>query len=253
MQAALKDAKLWYEDTGGGAAPVVFLHAGTGCSTSWRRQLDAFAAAGFRAIAYDRRGHGKSEGPQGRAAAEDLRDLLDALRIERAHLVGTAAGAIVAVDFALSFQRRVRGLVVANSHVGVQDEEYAQTQRRLRPSPQFEALPAEVRELGPSYRAANPSGTKAWAELERASRAPGTPTLSKTLNPITFAALEKLAAPTLLLGGDADLYMPPSVLRMLKEKIRNAKAVIVPECGHSAFWEQPEAFNREVIAFIKQY
>lgn len=253
MHAELRDARLWYEEKGSGAAAAIFLHAGTGCSAAWRRQLDAFAAAGFRAIAYDRRGHGRSEGPHGPAAAEDLRALLDHLAIERAHLVGSAAGAIVAVDFALSFPQRVRGLVVANSHVGVQDDAYVQMQRRLRPSPQFEALPAEVRELGPSFRAANPAGAAAWTELERSSRAAGTPTLPQTLNRITFAALEALAAPTLLVCGDADLYMPPSVLRMLKEKIRNAKAVVVPECGHSAFWEQPQLFNQIVLDFIKQY
>jgi len=253
MHAQLQGAKLWYEEKSGAGAAVVFLHAGTGCSASWRRQLDAFAAAGFRAIAFDRRGHGRSEGPQGPAAADDLRALLDFLKIDRAHLVGTAAGAIVALDFALSFPQRVRGLVLANSHLGLKDEDYVQLQRRLRPSPQFEALPTEVRELGPSYRAANAAGAAAWAELERSSRAAGTPTLPKTLNPISFASLDTLAAPTLLLGGDADLYMPPAVLRMLKEKIRDAKAVVVPECGHSAFWEQPEAFNREVLGFIKPY
>jgi pimeloyl-ACP methyl ester carboxylesterase len=253
MHADLKDAKLWYEEKSGAGAAVVFLHAGTGCSSAWRRQLDAFAATGFRAIAYDRRGYGRSEGQQGAAAADDLRALLDLLKIDRAHLVGSAAGAMVAIDFALSFPERTRGLVVANSHVGLQDDDYVQMQRRLRPSPQFEALPPEVRELGPSYRAANPAGTSAWVELERTSRAAGTPTLPKTRNPITSAALEKLAAPALLLGGDADLYMPPSVLRILEKKIRNAKAVVIPECGHSAFWEQPEIFNREVLAFIRQY
>jgi pimeloyl-ACP methyl ester carboxylesterase len=251
MHADLKDAKLWYEEKSAAGAAVVFLHAGAGCSAGWRRQLDAFAAAGFRAVAYDRRGYGKSEGAQSGAAADDLRGLLDHLGVERAHLVGTAAGAIVAIDFALSFPQRVRGLVVANSHLGVQDEDYVKLQRRLRPSPQFEALPAEVRELGPSYRAANAAGTAAWVELERSSRTAGTPALPETLNEITFAALEKLVAPTLLLGGDADLYMPPSVLRMLKEKIRNAKTVAIPECGHSAFWEQPEIFNREVAEFLR--
>jgi pimeloyl-ACP methyl ester carboxylesterase len=250
MHAELKDAKLWYEEAGNGA-PVVLLHAGTGCAAAWRAQLDAFAAAGFRALAYDRRGYGKSEGRQGPAAADDLRELLDHLRIERAHLVGTAAGGIVAIDFALAFPQRVHALVVANSQGGVQDEDYLQLQRRLRPSPQFEALPAEVRELGPAYRAANPAGTKEWLDLERSSRTPGTPTLPKTRNRITFAALETLAAPTLLLCGDADLYAPPPVLRMFEKRIRGSKAVVVPECGHSAFWEQPETFNREVAEFLR--
>jgi pimeloyl-ACP methyl ester carboxylesterase len=47
--------------------------------------------------------------------------------------------------------------------------------------------------------------------------------------------------------------MPPSVLRLLEKRIRGAKSVVVPECGHSAYWEQPDIFNREILAFIMQY
>lgn len=253
MHAALPGFKVWFEDTGGDGTSVVFLHAGTGNSRGWARQLEAFGGAGYRAIAYDRRGYGRTEAAQGAAAADDLCALMDSLGLERAHLVGTAAGGIVAFDFALSFPQRVRSLVVANSQGGVQDEEYLQLQRRLRPSPQFEALPAEVRELGPAYRAANPAGAQAWIELERSSRAPGTPTLPKTRNRITFAALATLEVPTLLVGGDADLYAPPPVLRMFAARLRNSRPVLIPECGHSAFWEQPELFNKTVLEFISQY
>jgi pimeloyl-ACP methyl ester carboxylesterase len=86
---------------------------------------------------------------------------MDHLGLDRIHLVGTAAGAIGSLDFALSFPQRLRSLVVANSIGGVQDEDYLALGRRLRP-PQFDALPAEVRELGPSYRAADPEGTRRW-------------------------------------------------------------------------------------------
>lgn len=253
MHADLAGARIWYEDTQGGGAAVVLLHAGTGSLSMWRQQRGAFEQAGLRVIAYDRRGYGRSEGAPDAIASDDLRGLLDHLQVDRAHLIGTAAGAIVAIDFALSSPKRVRSLVVANSHVGVQDEEYAQMQRRLRPSPQFEALPAEVRELGPSYRAANAAGTQEWIALERSSRAPGTPTLPKARNRITFSALESLAVPTLLLCGDADLYVPPSVLRMFEKRIRGARAVVIPECGHSAYWEQPALFNQTVLDFIHQY
>jgi pimeloyl-ACP methyl ester carboxylesterase len=71
---------------------------------------------------------------------------MDHLSIEQFHLVGTAAGGIVSFDYALSFPRRLRSLVIANSIGGVQDEDYLQLQRRLRPKPQFDALPSEVRE-----------------------------------------------------------------------------------------------------------
>src|SRR4029077_18285016 len=97
--------------------------------------------------------------------------LFRSLGIDRFHLVGTAAGGFVALDFAMSFPQRMRSLVVANSIGGVQDEDYLELGRRIRPTPQFEALPPDFRELGPSYRAANPGGAQRWLELERTSRA----------------------------------------------------------------------------------
>jgi pimeloyl-ACP methyl ester carboxylesterase len=53
--------------------------------------------------------------------------------------------------------------------------------------------------------------------------------------------------------GDGDLYTPPPVLRMFAARIKGAKSFIVPECGHSAFWEQPEIFNRAVLDFVRQH
>jgi pimeloyl-ACP methyl ester carboxylesterase len=221
----------------GTGVPIVFLHAGSGSSALWQAQVDFFAGAGYRCIAYDRRARA--------AAADELEALASELGLDRFHLVGTAAGGIVAVDYALSFPQRLRTLVVANSIFGIQDKAYVAAMRRLRPSPQFDALPVEVRELGPSYRAANPDGARRWAEASRHA------TPQATHNPITFAALETIRAPTLLLTGDADLYMPPSLLREVAAHIKGCRTIVVPECGHSAFWEQPEIFNREVLEFLR--
>lgn len=137
--------------------------------------------------------------------------------------------------------------MIANSIFGIQDESYVALQKRLRPSPQFEALPVEVRELGPSYRAANADGTRRWARASHhASPQP-------TRRHITYAALEGIRAPALLLTGDADLYMPPSLLREVSTHLPGSTVVVVPECGHSAYWEQPEIFNRAVLEFIRQH
>jgi pimeloyl-ACP methyl ester carboxylesterase len=204
-------------------------------------------------LAYDRRGHGRTA-PQGQAhAAEDLHRLMDHLSIDQFHLVGTAAGGIVCFDYALSFPQRLRSLVIANSIGGVQDEDYLELQRRLRPKPQFDALPSEVRELGPAYRAANPDGVRRWKELEHASRPDGVASLPATINRITFALLETLQVPTLLITGDADLYTPPPVARMFAEKIKQTELTVIPECGHSAYWEQPDLFNRAVLDFIGKH
>lgn len=222
----------------GTGVPIVFLHAGSGNSGLWSNQVDFFSAAGYRCLAYDRRAQA--------AAADELEALVTGLGLERFHLVGTAAGGIVAIDYALSFAQRVRSLVVANSIFGVKDEAYLEVMRRLRPSPQFDTLPVEVRELGPSYRAANPAGARRWAEASRHASP------QATRNRITYAALETIRLPTLLLTGDADLYMPPSLLREVAPRLKGSISVVVPECGHSAFWEQPEIFNRAVLDFIRR-
>jgi pimeloyl-ACP methyl ester carboxylesterase len=72
-------------------------------------------------------------------------------------------------------------------------------------------------------------------------------------NRITFSLLETIKVPTLLLTGDADLFAPPSVMRLFKARIKNAELLVVPEAGHSSYWEQPEIFNRAVLGFIRKY
>lgn len=254
--ADLPGVRICYLDSGGTGEPVVFLHPGTGSRRVWEHQIPAFTAAGYRFIAYDRRGHGRTVVDPAVApgsSADDLKALLDHLKLDRIHLVGSAGGAITAMDFALSFPERIRSLVIANSIVGVQDKEYTEMGKRLRPR-QFEELPPEIRELGPSYRAANPDGAQRWIDLEKASKSEGPrPASQKARNRITFAALETLRMPVLLMTGDADLYTPPSVLRMFAPHIKQAKAIIIPEAGHSAYWEQPEIFNRHALQFIRTH
>jgi pimeloyl-ACP methyl ester carboxylesterase len=72
-------------------------------------------------------------------------------------------------------------------------------------------------------------------------------------NRVTFALLETIRTPTLLLTGGADLYAPPPLLRLFAARIKNSGSVIVPEAGHSTYWEQPEVFNRAVLEFIGKY
>jgi pimeloyl-ACP methyl ester carboxylesterase len=254
--AALPGVRLFYRDTGGSGTPVVLLHANTGSSRVWEYQIPAFTAAGYRVIAFDRRGWGRTEvGPDAQpgTAADDVRALLDSLGIQRIHLVGTAGGGFVALDFAISYPERLRSLVVANSIGGVEDADFVELNRRLRP-PQFGALPPEIREVGPSYRAANPGGTKRWIELEKLSRPPGPIAPAQPLrNHLTFSLLETIQTPTLLLTGDSDLFAPPPMVRMFAAHVKGAEVVIVPEAGHSTYWEQPDVFNRVVLQFLGKH
>ncbi len=253
--ADLPGDRLWYTDSGGNGTPIVVLHSNTGSSENWQRyQVPAFATARYRVIAVDRRGWGRSVPEPGAppgTAADDLHALMKHLGIGKFHLVATAGGGFVAFDYALSFPGDLRSLVIANSIGGVQDEDYLELGRRLRP-PQFDALPPELREVGPSYRASNPEGTRAWIELEHKSRQPGA-SAQGYRNRITFALLEKIKTPTLFLTGDADMYAPPSLLKLFTARVSNSETKIIPEAGHSSYWEKPEMFNDAVLTFIRKH
>jgi pimeloyl-ACP methyl ester carboxylesterase len=173
------------------------------------------------------------------------------LGVDRFHLLGTAGGGFVAFDYALSFPEQLRSLVIANSIGGMQDEDYLALGRRLRP-PQFSELPPELRELGPSYRAANAEGTARWIELERASRQAGA-AAQPFRNRMTFSLLETLKVDTLLIAGGADMYAPPPLLTLFTSRIKNSESLILPDVGHSGYWEQPEVFNRAVLDFIRKH
>jgi pimeloyl-ACP methyl ester carboxylesterase len=125
------------------------------------------------------------------------------------------------------------------------------TYESLRPKG-FAEMPPDFRELGPSYRAANPGGVKLWLELEHKA-VTSNPFRQKAANDITEATLKRLSVPTLLITGEADLYSPPALIRMVAAQIPNAEVVIVREAGHSSYWEQPEAFNRAVLDFLARH
>jgi len=253
----LPGVHLWYTDTGGHGVPVILMHAASGTCESWVYQLPAFTAVGYRCIAYDRWGWGRSRpdpaGAQPGSVSDDLHGLVQHLGLERFHIVATAAGGIGALDYAVIHPERVRSLVVANSIGGVQDPEYLAVQHRLRP-PEIQALPIALRELGASYRGTDPEGTRRWIDIEHQSRQAGTQGPGQQpRQPMTLARLETIRVPTLVLGGGADLLSPPALMRLLAAHIPNCQFVIVPEAGHAAFWEQPEVWNRLVLEFMGQH
>ncbi|RJQ80401.1 alpha/beta fold hydrolase [Pseudonocardiaceae bacterium YIM PH 21723] len=247
---AVDDARLWFWDTGGSGAPVVLLHPATGSGLSWPYQQPVFAEAGFRVISYSRRGHlGSTPGDPGEPGtmAGDLSAIADHLDLDRFHAVGCAQGALVGLDFALTFPHRLRSLVLSGTYLGVEEPAYQELIGRLRP----DGMPAEFRELGPSYRAADPEGVTRWVALEK--RAVPVRVNQPGAAKRTWAALGELTEPILLIGGDADLYAPPEVLRTLAAHLPSAETLVIPECGHSPHWERPDLFNPTVLDFLREH
>jgi pimeloyl-ACP methyl ester carboxylesterase len=248
----LPGVNLWYTDSGGDGVPLVLLHAASGTSDSWVYQLPAFSGAGYRCIAPDRRGWGRSKpnatGQQPGCASEDVQGLAQHLGLDRFHLIGTAAGCAVAVDYALSYPDRLRSLVLSDGTGGVRDPEYLELHQRMRP-PEIEALPIELREVSPRYRGENPQGLQRWIEIAHASGEASAPRQTSK-NHITLAALESLRMPVLAIAGDADITTPPALMRRYVQRIPNCQFHLIPEAGHAAFWEEPETWNNLVLDFI---
>ena len=233
---------------------MVFLHAASGTSDSWGLQEPAFIEAGYRCIAYDRKNWGRSESvtPAG-SAADDLEALAQHLGLNRFHLVCTALGGIIGLDYTVEYPDRVISLTVSSSFTGVTDQSYLDVQTRLRP-PEISNLPIELREVGPSYRAVNPEGVAEWLRIEESSRHEITPEEGQSpRSPMTYARLAAMQNPVLMLTGGADLLSPPAMMKLVADHIPNCRFEVVPEAGHAAFHEEPEVWNKLVLEFMGQH
>ena len=162
------------------------------------------------------------------------------------------AGGIPAIDYALSHPDRVRSLVASNTIAGVQDPEYMEVQERIRP-PEIQNLPVELRELGASYRGADPEGAARWLEIDHSTRPYGVFPRQPLREPITYSRLSTMRVPTLVLSGNADLMAPPALMRLQAAAIPTSRYASLPDAGHNGFWERPEAWNGLVLEFIGQH
>lgn len=248
--AQVPGAKLWYWDTGGAGVPVILVHPASGSGMIWGYQQPAFSKAGYRVIGYSRRGFWKSENfneSDPGTASVDLHHLTQHLGLTKFHLVGSAAGGSVVSDYASSHPDRLYSLTVSSNPCGIRTGYISEKWQSIRPDG-WEDYPRWFWEVGPSYRTMNPEGLKAWNDLEHKSGGHGK--RQNNANNVSHEMLEKRDIPTLLLTGEADLATPPSITRMAARHLPKGEVAIVPEAGHSLYWERPDIFNRVVLDFI---
>ncbi len=240
--------------------PVVFLHAFPLASAMWRPQLEAVGGK-YRALAYDTRGFGKSDPGDGvyllEAFVDDLIAFLDGEKIEKAVLCGLSMGGYVALRAAERNPERVAALVLADTRSDADGNEaklkrakgadaiarlgldaYAGTFLKSVLAPRTLAEnPALVESLRKIIVANPPLGVRA-ALIAMAGRTD------------TTASLAAIRVPTLILVGEEDLPTPPALARGLHEAIAGSRLEIIPGAGHFSNLENPEAFNRALLAFL---
>jgi len=258
---------LYYEEVGQGT-PLVFVHEFAGEAASWDPQVRFFARR-YRTIAYNARGYPPSDVPDDPAAysqdraADDIRGVLDALGIPRAHVCGLSMGGYATLHFGLRHPTRALSLVVAGAGYGsvaAERERFRQdsalTARRLEEEGM--KVVAEFYARGPTrvqYLDKDPQGWRDFSERLAAGSAQGhafTLRGVQMTRPSVFELgdrLERLEVPTLIMTGDEDEPCLEPALFM-KRKIPTAGLVVMPKSGHAINLEEPEIFNRAVLDFL---
>jgi 3-oxoadipate enol-lactonase len=246
-------AGLAYEASGAGEA-LVFIHGFSLDRHMWQPQVEAFGGH-HRVIRYDLRGHGDSAAAsEPYTGHEDLLGLLDALRVDRATLVGLSAGSELAINFALTYPDRVARLVLASPGLGGY---------RGSPLPWMQPV-LDAAMAGDAERAARQWTKTPLMQLvsgvERAPLVAGIVmrnarlwTSKRTELPLSPPAVGRLAAitcPVLVVLGENDQPHIREIARAIADGIPAAALTVIPRAGHLVNLDSPDAFNGVVGAFL---
>jgi pimeloyl-ACP methyl ester carboxylesterase len=259
--------KLYYEEAGTGI-PVIFVHEFAGDYRSWEPQLRHFGSS-YRCIAFNARGYPPSDVPKDgerysqERARDDIRAVLDALKIDKAHVVGLSMGGFAVLHFGFTYPDRARSLVVGGCGYGAAPDKRQQfAQEAEAAARQFEELgmakAANGYALGPTRVQFQNKDPRGWAEFAAQLAEHSTEGAALTMRgvqkrrPSLFDLVDKMktiSVPTLVLTGDEDWpCLEPGLL--MKRTIPTAALVVMPNCGHTINLEEPAAFNAHLADFF---
>jgi pimeloyl-ACP methyl ester carboxylesterase len=259
--------KLYYEEVGRGI-PVVFVHEFAGDLRSYEMQMRYFGQR-YRCIAFNERGYPPSDVPASdeaysqERARDDIRAVLDGLKIDKAHIVGLSMGGFAALHFGFTYPDRARSLVIAGCGYGAAPDKRAQFAAEAEAAAKgFEqdgmAKAAEAYALGPTRVQFQNKDPRGWREFADQLAKHSTEGSARTLRgvqarrPSLFDLIEKMktiTAPTLIMTGDEDWpCLEPGLL--MKRTIPSAALVVMPNAGHAINLEDPAAFNQHIADFF---
>ena len=254
-------ASLYYECAGQGH-PLLLIHAGIADSRMWDEQFPLFAQR-YRVIRYDLRGYGQTRLEPGTFANhEDVTALLNALGVQKAHIIGVSFGSAIALNFTLAHPDMVASLVmVAPSVVGEESSE------RIRQFIHDEAALLEQDDIA----GATELNMRLWVDGIHRSPEQVNPALrqrvydmqyhaftipmpegieEEELQPPAITRLVEVRAPTLVIVGDLDLPEKLQLAAQLANDIPDARHHAIEGAAHMVSMEQPQEFHRVVLDFL---
>jgi pimeloyl-ACP methyl ester carboxylesterase len=264
--ANINGMNLNYEISGRGPA-VVFLHGGNGRAQDWANQFQVLSPD-YTTIALDIRGHGKSEGPKTEAEysipiiAEDVLGLLNLLRINKCCLVGHSFGGFVALQFAVTHQDRLAGLVPVDTSSGPYGGGHTKTGELTQKL--VEIAVSRGMDAVSEYDAANnPERIEKFRHHPELIEPARQTMLAMSVNAYIWASrtvakwqpvtprLAEIKVPTLIFWGEGDKRFETAI-KTLEQGIPGAVLTAIKGVGHSPHQDAPDIFNRELLKFLRR-
>ena len=238
---------------GGRGVPLLVLHPEF-AANGWFPYHDNLAAH-FQVFAPDHPGFGQSERPEWLEGVDDLVfhyvDLLDALHLDRVSIVGTSLGGWIAAEFAVTHPQRVHRLVLVGA-AGIKVDGVERFDVFLHPieetlqhlfhdaSRAAQLLPTELGTdvIVRGYREVTTPARLSW--------------ISYLYSPKLQRRLPRITAPTLIVWGENDTFLPPAYGEAYAQLIPAATLCTIPQCGHLVPYEQTEQFIQHVTRFLHE-
>lgn len=253
----------FYYEIHGHGVPLVLLEGLGYSSWMWYKQLDELAKH-FKVIIFDNRGVGETDKPDMEYSidlfAEDTAEIMAALNLEKAHILGVSMGGFIAQEFALQFPEMVNKLILCSTSFG---------------GPNSIPIPQETLTImmkgGGQYNSIEEIKEAIATALDQNNLDRHSDVLNKIIeekmrNPqpkyayqrqlmagASFNAedrIKRIYADTLILAGKGDRVVPSENAKLLHEQITNSEMRIIENAGHLFFMEEPEITNKLIIDFL---
>jgi len=250
--------KIYWEEQGEGDPLLLIM--GLGYTLEMWYRIAPVLAEHYRVITFDNRGVGRTDVPEGPypipTMAGDAMAVLDAAGIDRAHVLGASLGGLVAQEVALLYPERVRALILACTHPGLQNAIAAsdEVMEKLRARG---SMPAEqgVRLMIPHIYDSSTPRERIEEDLEIRMRTYPTEQgyTAQVAGALTWEGYDRLPsikAPTLVLQGENDELVPPENARVIAEQIPGAELAIIPNASHIFMTDATDESNKAVLGFL---
>jgi 3-oxoadipate enol-lactonase len=240
---------------------VLFVHGLGGSANAWLAQLEACRGRGWRGLAHDQRGCGRSDKPEGPYSVEgwaaDAVRLLDALGIERMALVGHSVGCMVAQRAAVALGERAWALALCGGALGWPAEARPAFEERVRlaRSGRTDLIAEAVAATGLSERCRreDPRLLGLVRELIAANDPHGYAEAAAATARGQMSDLDAVRCPVLAFCGAADPVTPPAAAAAIAEAVPDGRTALVEGAAHWCMLEDPEATNRVLFGFLERH